>query len=129
MQDPKEFVEKLRHAVNYCSAERFAGDTPDFIVAELLFHVAESFGNAVRARQEFSNHDALRESAAHRLTETNRCLRVVDDIIAAALVRRPDHHAVSWLHAARTAIVDGLDPAAATAGINDAANASEANHG
>lgn len=34
MNDPDELKEKLRYAVNSCSAEIDAGHTPDFIVAD-----------------------------------------------------------------------------------------------
>lgn len=53
MQDPNELKEKLRHAINYCSAERFGGDTPDFILAELLVDVLAAVGKAVTARDEW----------------------------------------------------------------------------
>jgi hypothetical protein len=56
MQDRNEFVEKLRYAVNYCSAEKVAGDTPDWIVAELLADITEAFGRAVQKRDKWFGH-------------------------------------------------------------------------
>lgn len=53
MPSQEEFREKLRHAVNYASMEQHAGNTPDFIVAELLADVTTALGKVIKARDKW----------------------------------------------------------------------------
>jgi hypothetical protein len=54
--DHKAFIKNLSEAINRSSAERTCGNTPDFIVADLLFEVATAFGVAAQRREAWYGH-------------------------------------------------------------------------
>ncbi len=49
----KESVDAIANAINACSLEGLGGNTPDYLLAELLFSTLHEFGRIVRARQRY----------------------------------------------------------------------------
>lgn len=76
---------------------------------DAMRRLLDRHAQAIELRHSLSG-DARREIEAWCVSETNRCLRVIDDVMKAAEARRPGHHATPWLKTVRDAVANGTDP-------------------